>query len=496
MAAEGAVRRGRSWGQRLLIAFNICCVLGALATAGALSYANAKLGEVVRVGGLGGSLRDGEDLPPGSPQNYLLVGSDDDTGLGPDDPEKAGREDVIGVRTDTIMVLRTDPQHTTARLLSFPRDLWVPIAGKRSKSRINEAFNVGGAKGLIDTIKLNYGIPIDHYVQVNFASFKDLVEAIDGVPMYFPEPVRSRHSRLSVPRAGCVTLDATQALAFVRARSDYQVQRDGEWEPDPSGDLGRISRQQYFIQTALQRAIAKGVRNPNTLRQLVGLGVRSVKVDPDLRIDDIVALGQRFRTFNPDNLLTYSLPVTEAVKGGAQVLELEAEKAEPILALFRGEPQAGGAAPPAPSSVRVQVLNGSRTQGQAREVSSALSALGFHTGPPSDAEGFDGVRTTVRFSPGKLDQARTVARYVAGPVVLEERADVTAADVVLVTAADWKGTRRAPRPDAEIPGPPTAPTTPSSEAGSTSAASSTSSTTSTSIVGDVPGPAPPGQSCG
>jgi len=496
-------RLRRSWPQRLLIAFNICCVLGALGTAGALGYANVKLGDVVRVGGLTGSLRSPEDLPAGAPQNYLLVGADDATGLGPDDPEIQGRENVVGVRTDTIMVLRIDPRDATARLLSFPRDLWVPIAGSRSKSRINEAIATGGAKGLIDTIKLNYGIPIDHYVQVNFASFKELVEAVDGVPMYFPEPVKAPSSRLLIPKAGCVTLDPTQALAFARARKDYAVLRDGEWELDSSGDLGRVSRQQYFIQTALRRAVAKGVRNPNTLRQLVGLGVRSVKIDQQLRIDDIVDLGARFRSFNPDNLLTYSLPVTEAVKGGAQVLELNAAEAEPVLALFRGAPAPGASATGAlaPPSVRVQVLNGSRAEGQATEVTRALSAIGFSTGPPDDAEGFDGARTTVRFSPGKVAQARTVARYVTGPVVLEERVDVAGADVVLVTATDWQGTRTTPKPDAEVPGPPTAPPTPSPttdpSAGSPSSPSTTPpSTTSTSVVGDVPGPPPPGQTCG
>ena len=173
-------------------------------------------------------------------------------------------------------MLRLDPKDTTARLLSFPRDLWVPIAGTDTKRRINEAFQGNGpaaAQRLIETIKLNFGIPIDHYVQVNFASFKKLVDSIGGVPIYFDEPVRARSSGLNIPYAGCWTLDGTQALAFARARKDYQVFRDGEWQLDPSGDLGRINRQQYFLRVALKRAISKGIRNPATLRRLVDIGV-------------------------------------------------------------------------------------------------------------------------------------------------------------------------------------------------------------------------------
>ena len=78
--------------------------------------------------------------------------------------------------------------------------------------------------------------------------------------------------------------------------------RDGEWQNDPSGDLGRINRQQYFIRVALKRAIAKGVRNPATLRRLVDIGVQSVGIDEQLRPADVMDLGQRFRNFSPENL--------------------------------------------------------------------------------------------------------------------------------------------------------------------------------------------------
>lgn len=493
------MRARRTWPQRLLIAFNICCILGALTTAGALGYFNAKLADVIRIGGLSGTLRRAEDVAPGAPQNYLLVGADDDTGLRADDPVTKGRGLVAGVRTDTIMILRVDPDESSARMLSLPRDLWVPIVGQRGKARINEAIETGGAKNLIATIKADFGIPIDHYVQVNFAGFKELVDAIDGVPVYFPEPVRDYRSLLNIPKAGCRTLDSGQALNFVRARY-YEVYRDGRWQQDlASPDLGRISRQQFFLQAALKRAVAKGIRNPNKLKQLIDLGVRSVTVDERLKVDDLFELGQRFRSFNPENLIKYSLPTVEAVKGGAQVLDLVPAEAEPILAIFRGERRASTRPDPStpalvPAQVRVQVSNGSGVEDQATDVTNAFSGLGFAIAAPLDAP--QGAQlTTLRYGPGKLAHARLVARYLNGPAVFEEQTDLIGVDVAVITGVDWEGMLLVPKPGTSVSSPTsTAPATPSSPTSRPRV--TTPSTTSTSVVGEVPGPPPPGQNCG
>jgi LCP family protein required for cell wall assembly len=487
-APPGAARR--TWPQRLLIAFNVVCVLGALATAGTLAYFNDKLGDVTRIQLGKSTLRPQEEREPGAALNYLLVGADDDTGLSEDDPETRGRDDIGGIRTDTIMVLRVDPKDTTARLLSFPRDLWVPIAGTDAKARINEAFQGNDpATRLIETIKQNFGIPIDHYVQVNFASFKKLVDSIDGVPIYFDEPVRAPNAGLYIETAGCHTLDGTQALAFVRERKAYQVYRDGEWQTDMSGDLGRINRQQYFLQVALKRAISKGIRNPATLRSLIDIGVESVGIDQQLRPSDLMDLGQRFRNFNPTNLQKYSLPVDDAVRGNAQVLELRADEAEPILAIFRGTPGDGSggetAADLVPGQVRVQVLNGSRVDGQARDMTDALTRLGFVPVTPADAD--TTMSTTVRYAPGKGEMARLVARYLVGPAVLEESDQVTGSDVVLVTGQDFQGTLQQPKPAGAVPEVTTTTTTTTTQPDTT--------TTTTTLVGEIPGQSAAADDC-
>ena len=201
----------------MLISFNTLCIVAALVTAGTLGYMNKKVGEIDRVV-LNDSLRPNEDTEAGAPLNYLLVGVDDATGLPPGDPALRGRDDIGGIRSDTIMILRVDPGDTTAHILSLPRDLWVPISGQSGKSRINEAISTGGPSGLINTIRENFGIPIDHYVQVNWASFQELVNAIGGVPIWFPEPVRAKCLGLLVVTTGCHVLDGHSALAFAKAR--------------------------------------------------------------------------------------------------------------------------------------------------------------------------------------------------------------------------------------------------------------------------------------
>ena len=151
-------------------------------------------------------------------QNFLLVGSDSRAGIAPDDPNIGafGSEaEVGGQRSDTIMVLRIDPKSERASVLSFPRDLWVSIAGTGAKQRINTAFS-RGPDVLVATLQQNFGIPIQHFVEVDFVGFKGLVDAVGGVPVYFENPARDKNTGLNIPVSGCVTLNGDQALAYAR----------------------------------------------------------------------------------------------------------------------------------------------------------------------------------------------------------------------------------------------------------------------------------------
>lgn len=451
-AVELGGRPRRSWPQRLLIGFNVCCVLAALVAAGVLGWQNTKVAKIQRVS-LGRALT-AEPQSSDEPQNYLLVGTDSAAGLSPDDPAVRGRPDDPTSRSDTIMVLRIDPKANRALLLSIPRDLWVPVIDafgqQHGKQKINSAIEYGGAPALIRTLETDLQIPIHHYVQVDWQGFHGVVSALGGVPVYFDKPVKDDNTGLLIEQPGCVTLDPVQALAYVRSRH-LSYFANGEWQADPSNDFGRASRQRDFIQRAMKRAVAKGARNLVTLNSLVNAGLKSVKIDENLTPGRLYALGNRFSSFDPNSLQSLALPAEYGKVGDAEVVFLLQDQAQPMLDLFRGAGPGGVR----PESVQVGVLNGSGGLNQATEVSTALANVGFRTAPPADAATV-GSRTVVRYGPGKEAKAALVARYLDADPSYQLAPDLSGdTDVVVVTGTDLTGVLSAPKDAATTPGPST-----------------------------------------
>src|SRR5438067_1072359 len=432
----------RTWPQRLMLSLNIFLILVCLVTAGGLQYFYSKVSHIGRVE-LGNSLTPSGDAARRGAENILIVGVDSGEGLDPNDPVLIGRPG--GIRSDVIMILRLDPASDHAQLLSLPRDLWVPIAGMRGNDKINSTIQ-GGPRRLIDTIKADFGIAINHYIEMNFFAFRSVVQAIDGVPLYFPTPVRDRMTGLDVSAPGCVTLDPVQALAFARSR-DYEYYEGGRWQTDPTGDLGRISRQQEFIRRVIRRAIDKGARNPSVLNDLIDASTGALHLDPTITPADLIDLGKRFKDFNPDNLETYSLPVVGANKGGASVVLLKTTEAEPTLNIFRGVDA------DALDSILVVVQNGTTTTDMGATVANELRSLGFSVpdGFTNNAERFDFAQTTIRYLPGSETHAQLLASYLVAPAAFERVDFLLNADVSVVVGADWQGVRTSPAPTTPLP---------------------------------------------
>ena len=120
--------------------------------------------------------------------------------------------------------MRVDPSTNQAAVLSFPRDLWVTIAGTDSESRINSAYVKDDPTKLIQTIYDNFGIGIDHFVQVDFCAFKTLVDAVGGVPVPFAYPARDENTGLDVPQPGLLHV-RRRPRARVRAVTPLRVLR-------------------------------------------------------------------------------------------------------------------------------------------------------------------------------------------------------------------------------------------------------------------------------
>jgi len=512
-ARSAGSRLRRTWPQRLLICFNICCIVVALVGAGAVAYAKRTVAQIPRVILDRQAITAADELPPGSPQNFLIVGVDSDENLAADDPVRDGRdkgaEKAVGLRSDTIMVVRIDPGETQARILSLPRDLWVDIPG-HGKSRINAAMAYGADGGpslLMQTIKANFGIDINHYVQVDFASFKSIVDQMGGVKVYLNAPLRDGNSGLFQPNAGCNLLDSGQALAYARSRHMQYQDATGKWRKDPDSDLSRIKRQQDFTRRVLNRAIEKGARNPATLARMVNTATSSgIAIDPFTTPQDLINLGHAFKNFDPQALDTETLPVTDAVRGGAAVLDLQESGAEPILAQYRGTGAGGaGTTDLDPTAVTVRVVNGTGKLNQGADTTDLFAIRGFKVVSPGADSVDQPLKTVVRYHSGDEAAAVLVARYLPQDPLLTQ--DDTVNEVTVITGPEFTTVLDTPRPADAVATAPTTTTTSTTVAsttapgqatttpGASGSGEGTTSTTGPDRVGYLPGTPPPGESC-
>ncbi len=474
------LRPRRSWRQRVVLAVLSSVVIVCLAGASVGGYVLVKYNSIDRVG------LDLDAAPKGEPENFLIVGSDS--------REKASAGEaasVSGKRSDTIMVLRVDPKSERVALLSFPRDLIVTIADTGERARINSAYSrENGEQVLSDTLKQNFGISINHYVEIDFQGFQQLVDAIGGVSVWFPAAARDLGSGLYNEQLGCVQLDGKQALDFARSRK-LEILVDGEWENDPRSDLSRVERQQVFIRRALTKALSQVKSNPLGVTDLVNIGVERVSLDEQMSIGDIIDLGNNFSDFSADKLESYPLPVIDNPVDRATVL-IDEKKAQPALNVFRGLPPGELS----PVQATVQVLNGTDKQGFARDISGALQKVGFDMQEPASTE--PSATTVVQHAPGRAKYGQLVARYITAATTLVENPELGDGEVVVIAGADFTTLHDQPEPAEQTTTTAageqdtTTTTTPGESTATTSAASpTTTSAPNPYIIGEPPA----GKSC-
>jgi len=352
--------RRRRWPQRLLSTLGVFVITAFALSSAGVFYAKRTIDSVASVDLSNvltpeGKSIDDAGMGPTTIENYLIVGSDSRADVNPDDLDAGAignAQEVTGQRSDTIMILRFDPSTNSSALLSLPRDLWVTIAGTDSKGKINGAFSKG-KDVLISTIQSDFGIPIHHYVEVNFEGFKSLVDAMGGVSLPFDVPSRDTSTGFEVLDPGCVTLDGTQALAFARSRH-FQTFTDGKWREDPRADLGRITRQQEFIQKAFQKALSAASSSPTAVSQLINAAVDNVTIDAQL---DLLGLANRLRKLGSGGVRTWTMPAHNATVGDQSVLLVDDAQAQPVIDYFKGigpepaepAPTPGNAVPLAPA---------------------------------------------------------------------------------------------------------------------------------------------------
>jgi LCP family protein required for cell wall assembly len=426
---------------RFVTALVLCVVLTAGGIAGAYWFANDKWDAVTNA-----RIEDKvfSKVEKGKPANFLIIGSDTRAFVkNATDAQHFGTgQEEGGQRSDTIMVAHIDPDSNTGMLVSFPRDLVVDVPGV-GRTRINAAFNDGPQK-MIETLKQNFDIPIHHYLEVDFAGFRDLVDAVGGVPIYFTTPARDTYTGLHINLPGCYTMNGGDALAYVRSRHyQYKQTSADSWHDDPYSDLGRIQRQQYFIRSLAEVAINTAARHPLKANNILNKAFASITKDRKLGLSDINGLARTLRETDPAAVRMLTIP-TKPYGDGARLL-LDDAKAAPVLTELRSftkdttTTQATVPANVNAADVLLMVLKGSGKGGAAKSTLAALAAQGFQrVDPPADADRSDYAQTEVRYASGKQKEAQLVLAYLGGVGKLVPGGNVVGSDVTLVIGRDFQ----------------------------------------------------------
>ena len=278
--------------------------ISAISWAG-LGRITAAIPKIDAFGGL-----DNRPKKESSAVNYLIVGSDTREGLSRAEIKRlkvGGTEVAAGKRSDTMLLIHISKKRDKAAIISIPRDTYALIPehttsqGKvipATHSKINSAFNWGGAPLLIQTFEEMSGLRIDHYIEVNFVGFVRMVDALGGVEICTKKDIDDPKSHLVLP-AGRHTLDGVDSLKYVRTR-----QFDG------LGDLGRMKRQQEFASAMLRKATSAGVLlNPVKMIDFINSALDSVVTDEGLSQGDLLTLGKQLRNLSASSVRTLTIPL-------------------------------------------------------------------------------------------------------------------------------------------------------------------------------------------
>lgn len=325
-------------------------------------------------------------FPPADPtaRNFLVTGSDANACVTPGSPwanaADQAREN-IGNRSDTIMVIRVDPATRQAAVLSFPRDLWVQIPGK-SKNRINAAYVRDDYSLLAQTLYDNFGVEVDHYIQVDFCAFKRIVDAVGGVAVPFDTPIVDKNVGINIPEKGCHVFSGDEALAYVRSRHLKWVDENGKAREDRASDLGRISRQQDFLRRVLQTALNKGLFDPAVAQALLKSLQTEIVTEQGFTITDMMRFAGVMRDVDPKGISTYQIEAKPMVVSGNAVLEprVKGDNMQAILSIFQGKAPLAGA----PSQV-FETTTSTTEQGTATTSGTPTTAATTTTAAPGGA---------------------------------------------------------------------------------------------------------------
>ena len=251
-------------------------------------------------------------------QNILILGVDSNG-------ESADKFKVT--RSDTILLINIDPRTKSVNVVSIPRDSKVYIAGEHGVQKINAAHALGGIELAKRTVEETLGVKINKYVVVNNDGVKKLVDALDGVPvyieknMYYNDTSGKLHINLS---KGLHVLNGEQVEGFLRFRKDGL------------GDIGRTSRQQWFLKSLLER-----LQSPSVIPKIPEvLNLATTYIKTDLTLYEMSHIAAMLRNVDMNDVEFATLPGAPSKKGYISYWILDPEKTQEVIdrMIYRDKP--------------------------------------------------------------------------------------------------------------------------------------------------------------
>ncbi|WP_399495245.1 LCP family protein [Streptomyces sp. P9(2023)] len=302
-------RPAPDWRRRIKVG-SIVLVVGVLAWGvGTYAWASSQMRNEVDLA------RVIERPAAGDCTTYLIVGSDSREGMSAEEKKKLHTGSAEGKRTDSMMILAACSSGNT--MVSLPRDSWVTIPsfvgsesgkkyGARGGSKLNAAYAMDGPELLVRTVEFNTGLRIDHYAEIGFAGFANIVDALGGVDLNIEKGFKDKKSGADF-QAGEQTLNGEQALAFVRTRYAFA-----------ESDLARTKNQQKFLSALANQAATPGtIINPFKLYPTLGAGLDTLIVDKDMSLLDLGKMFFAMKGISGGDGKSMNIPISGSAPQGS-----------------------------------------------------------------------------------------------------------------------------------------------------------------------------------
>jgi LCP family protein required for cell wall assembly len=418
----------------------------------------------VGVGGLGKGKNDG----PKGAMNILIAGVDKREGLTKAQQQELHLGHEPGERSDTMMLVHVSADHDKISIVSLPRDSYVMIPAHKSNGsegaknsqiparygKLTWAYQFGGPDLSVATIKSATGVAIDHYIEVNFFGFVQMVDALGGVDICTEQAINDPKSGLQLSAGKHPNVSGVKALGFARAR--YTL-GDGT-------DLGRIDRQQQFVSTMMKKALSSNtLSDPIKSAKFLNAALKAVRVDNGLA-KNLPALADQMKSLSTDSVTFAKVPLSNPGYNvvmwnlrqpqstvlwdtpAAADLFSRFKKDQPLIkptpTVTPGQPQAQpkDELTVPPGQITVRVLNGVGTRGVARQSANDLRRAGFAAVVVPGIAKTTGMKTTlIQYGPGREDSAKTLAAAIPGAKV--KKVASLGSTIQVLVGRDWTGVK-------------------------------------------------------